>query len=128
MAQIKETLFNSQLLIVEDNFVCQQVYLSLLMEYQLVVAGSAKEALEYMKNQSFDCILLDLGLPDQPGEELLPLIRSDALNKDTPVIVISAHVDEVLGQQCLALGANQIYTKPVLPTMLRRMVESVLVH
>lgn len=125
MAQNKETLFNSQLLIVEDDFVCQQVYLSLLMDYQLVLAGSAKEALEYMRNQLFDCILLDLGLPDKPGEELLPLIRSDSLNKDTPVIVISAHVDEELGQHCLALGANHVYTKPVFPTMLRRMVESV---
>ncbi|WP_242604149.1 hypothetical protein [Legionella feeleii] len=59
---------------------------------------------------------------------MLPLIRSNPLNGNTPVIVISAHVDEALGQECLALGANHIYTKPLLPAMLRRMVENVLVH
>ncbi|WP_058444345.1 response regulator [Legionella feeleii] len=59
---------------------------------------------------------------------MLPLIRSNPLNGNTPVIVISAHVDEALGQQCLALGANPIYVKAVLPAMLRRMVESALLH
>ncbi|WP_256593738.1 response regulator [Legionella feeleii] len=56
------------------------------------------------------------------------MIRSNPLNGNTPVIVISAHVDEALGQQCLALGANPIYVKAVLPAMLRRMVESALLH
>ncbi|WP_412754935.1 response regulator [Legionella donaldsonii] len=118
----------SPLLIVEDDFVCQHIYLSLLNEYQPVLAATAAEALDCLSKQPFHCILLDLGLPDKPGEELLPLIRSNSLNGNTPVIVISAQVDEALGQQCLALGANHIYVKPVLPAMLRRMVESALLH
>ncbi|WP_019215535.1 response regulator [Legionella tunisiensis] len=112
----------AQLLIVEDNFICQQMYLSLLSEeYQLTLTETAQQALDALTMQFFDCILLDLGLPDRPGEELLPLIRSNPLNKDSAIIVISSHVDELLGQQCQALGANQIYIKPVLPTMLRQM-------
>lgn len=118
----------TQLLIVEDNFICQQIYFSLLSDYQLTLAETAQQALETLATKFFDCILLDLGLPDKPGEELLPLIRANSLNQKTPVIVISAHVDEPLGKQCLALGANHVYVKPVLPTMLRRMVETALIH
>ncbi|WP_419387104.1 response regulator [Legionella sp. 29fVS95] len=75
----------------------------------------------------FGCILLDLGLPDRPGEEILPLIRANPIYERTPIIVISAHVDEPLGKHCLAMGANHVYVKPLLPTMLRRMVESALI-
>ncbi|MFW2533908.1 MULTISPECIES: response regulator [unclassified Legionella] len=119
----------TQLLIIEDNFICQQIYRSLLSDdYQLTLAETAQQALETLTNQFFNCILLDLGLPDKRGEEILPLIRANPLHKDTTIIVISAHVDEPLGQQCLALGANHIYIKPILPTMLRQAVENALVH
>ena len=118
----------TQLLIIEDNFICQHVYFSLLSDYQLTLAETAQQALETLTTKFFDCILLDLGLPDKPGEALLPLIRANPLHKDTSIIVISAHVDESLGKQCLALGANHIYIKPVLPTMLRQLVENALIH
>ncbi|WP_019217804.1 response regulator [Legionella tunisiensis] len=118
----------AQLLIVEDNVICQQIYLSLLSNYQLTLAETAQQALATLTMQFFDCILLDLGLPDKRGEGILPLIRANPLHKDTAIIVISAHVDESLGRQCLALGANHIYMKPVLPMMLRRLVENALIH
>ncbi|WP_019215458.1 response regulator [Legionella tunisiensis] len=119
----------AQVLIIEDNFICQQMYRSSLSnDYQLTLAETAQQALDTLTTQFFDCILLDLGLPDKRGEEILPLIRANPLHKDTAIIVISAHVDESLGEQCLALGANHVHVKPVLPTMLRQMVESSLVH
>lgn len=61
-----------------------------------------------------DCILLDLGLPDKPGEELLPLIRANPLHKDTAVVWLWERI--------------MFMRKPGLPMMLRRMVERVLIH
>ncbi|MGC1182041.1 hypothetical protein [Legionella sp.] len=43
---------------------------------------------------SYNCIILDWGLPDKPGEELLHFIRSSQLNKNSFIIVASAHFNE----------------------------------
>lgn len=115
-----------QILIIEDNFICQQVYIASLKNYHLSLATTAKEALKHLNRQPFHCILLDIGLPDISGEELLPLIRNHPLNKNTPIIVISSHINKAIRLKCLQLGANHIYAKPISPTRLRQLVENTL--
>src|ERR1700678_602300 len=90
-----------QLLIIEDDLFCQRIYLALLKDhYQIDVAVTANKALLCLDKQSYHCIILDLGLPDRPGEELLPLIRCNRFNKNTPVLVVSAHLSKSIQQQC----------------------------
>ncbi|MES2605663.1 MAG: response regulator, partial [Pseudomonadota bacterium] len=52
-------------------------------------AGSGAEALELMRNKSFDCVVLDLRLPDVTGFELLSEIQSDPKLCDTPIVVFT---------------------------------------
>ncbi len=71
----------------------------------------------------FDSIILDLGLPDLSGMEVLNRIRKSTLNQTTSVIVISSHVDATLKQQALQLGATAVFTKPVGAEDLQQMIK-----
>ena len=111
------------LLIVEDNLMCQQIYLCILNEdYSVDLVATVSEALDYLEKQSYHCIILDLGLPDKSGEELLPLIRANPLNNNTPILVISAHVNEEIKQRCVTSGANQVFTKPIEARLLKELL------
>jgi HAMP domain-containing protein/CheY-like chemotaxis protein/signal transduction histidine kinase len=50
-------------------------------------AASGEEALELLRGERFDCMVLDLGLPDIPGVQLIERVRAESLNRDLPIIV-----------------------------------------
>jgi two-component system, OmpR family, KDP operon response regulator KdpE len=77
--------------------------------YQITEAGNGKTALELMQAMP-DLIILDLGLPDIQGHELLRRIRSR--NESVPVVVLSSRGDEAGKVQALDLGADDYVTKP----------------
>ena len=58
-------------------------------------------------------VLLDLNLPDMSGVDILARIKSDALLKRTPVVVLTTTDDKVEIQRCYDLGCNVYITKPV---------------
>ena len=59
-----------------------------------------------------DVILLDLSLPNIPGEEALKIIRQTRDLDDTPIIVFTASEDKALHARCLTKGATAIWVKP----------------
>jgi len=77
--------------------------------YQTLEAPSGKVALELL-GQGPDLIILDLGLPDTQGHELLRKIR--ARNESVPIVVLSSRGDEAGKVQALDLGADDYVTKP----------------
>jgi two-component system KDP operon response regulator KdpE len=77
--------------------------------YETIDAPNAKAALELMAEEP-DIIILDLGLPDMQGLDLLRKIRE--LREDLPVVVLSSRGDEVIKVQALDLGADDYVTKP----------------
>jgi two-component system, OmpR family, KDP operon response regulator KdpE len=77
--------------------------------YQTLEAPNGKTALELLA-QSPDLIILDLGLPDTQGHDLLRTIR--ARNESVPIVVLSSRGDEVGKVQALDLGADDYVTKP----------------
>ncbi len=78
-----------ELLVVEDNTELRQSILKLLTTHDInaVAVGTGKEAIELLKKKRFDCMILDLGLPDISGFELLDRINSDHSVETTPVII-----------------------------------------
>jgi CheY-like chemotaxis protein len=60
-----------------------------------------------------DLVLLDLHLPDVPGEEVLRRLREDPRTKEIPVVVISADATRAAIQRLLAGGADDYLTKPL---------------
>jgi two-component system, OmpR family, KDP operon response regulator KdpE len=78
--------------------------------YQITEASSGKMALELLGQQRPDVIVLDLGLPDMQGHELLRTIR--ARNDSVPIVVLSSRDDEAGKVQALDSGADDYVTKP----------------
>ena len=78
--------------------------------YQIMEASSGKMALELLREQPPDLIILDLGLPDMQGHELLRTMR--ARNDMVPIVVLSSRDDEAGKVQALDSGADDYVTKP----------------
>ena len=77
--------------------------------YHIIDAAKAKTALELMSAEP-DLVILDLGLPDMQGLDLLRQIRQ--LREDVPIVVLSSRGDEVAKVEALDLGADDYVTKP----------------
>jgi two-component system KDP operon response regulator KdpE len=77
--------------------------------YHIIDAPNAKTALELMAAEP-DLVILDLGLPDMQGLDLLRQIRQ--LRADVPIVVLSSRGDEVAKVEALDLGADDYVTKP----------------
>jgi len=77
--------------------------------YDIIEAPNGKTALDLLGN-SPDLVILDLGLPDIQGHDLLRTIR--ARNENVPIIVLSSRSDEAGKVQALDFGADDFVTKP----------------
>ena len=118
-----------RILVVEDEFINQEILKSLIGEaYEVVPAYTGAEAMELVRTQheTLSLILLDLNLPDIQGLELLRRIREDAAFSRLPVIVMTA--DREAEVESLTLGAIDFIPKPypqqkVILARVRRTIE-----
>ena len=78
--------------------------------YAILEAGSAAAAQAVLGRDRVDLVILDLGLPDMRGHDLLRAIRAD--HPDLPVVVLSSRDDEGGKVEALDLGADDYVTKP----------------
>jgi HAMP domain-containing protein/CheY-like chemotaxis protein/signal transduction histidine kinase len=94
-----------RLLVVEDNKVEQMSIGELLGhdDIEIVNAGSGQEALDIMRHEACDCVVLDLRLPDMSGFEVLECMRGDQTLADVPVVVFT-------GRELSAVEDAQLHT------------------
>jgi len=78
--------------------------------YQIIEAETAKAALESLRRNSPDVLVLDLGLPDRDGFEVIQELRG--AGSALPIIVLSSRADEAGKVRALDLGADDYVTKP----------------
>jgi signal transduction histidine kinase len=112
------------ILVVDDLPEKHVVFGSILEELgqNIVSARSGKEALRYILEQEFAVILLDVNMPDIDGLETAGLIRQYKKSAQTPILFITAYVDEVQAKRGYALGAVDYIPSPVVPEVLRSKV------
>jgi DNA-binding response OmpR family regulator len=93
--------------------------LVLTEEFDVFEAGNGAEGLTKAREQNYDLVILDVGLPDMDGRELCRLMRKQGVK--CPVLMLTGHVtdsDQILG---LDAGANDYISKPFkLPVLLAR--------
>jgi DNA-binding response OmpR family regulator len=100
----------SILFVEDDDTIAMGVEYSLKQDgFQVSLAHRLEEARGLLKHQSFDLVLLDLGLPDGSGYELCKEIRAAG---ETPIIILSARDEEASIVLGLDLGADDYITKP----------------
>lgn len=81
---------------------------------EIVTATSGEEALQYVENQSFDMIILDIQMPQMDGFEVAKRIKKSQRNDQTAIIFLTAHfVEESFKQQGFQVGAIDYMIKPL---------------
>ncbi len=100
-----------RILIIEDDKSISEIqkdYLE-MSGYEVVCAFNGNSGFEYIKNENFDLIILDLMLPERNGFDILKEISD---SKQIPVLIVSAKSDETYKIKGLNLGADDYITKP----------------
>jgi CheY-like chemotaxis protein len=92
--------------------------------YTVTIATSGTQALELIRQQPIDLVLLDVMMPEIDGFEVLQRFKQDPQLNPIPVIMLSAAADTVSLAQCIRLGAEDYLAKPVDHTLLRARINS----
>ncbi|MEN8170491.1 MAG: response regulator [Pseudomonadota bacterium] len=81
--------------------------------HRVVRVGGGEAALEQLRSNSFDCVLMDLRMPGLDGLEATRRWRVEAGGGRVPIIALTANASEEDRQRCSAAGMNDFLTKPV---------------
>ncbi len=94
--------------------------------FQALAAYDGESALHVLRREHPDLVVLDLMLPDRDGWDITRLVRSDATLSRTPIIMLTARVEDADKIVGLELGADDYVTKPFNPREVVARVRSVL--
>jgi two-component system alkaline phosphatase synthesis response regulator PhoP len=83
--------------------------------YQVLAAYDGETALHTLRREKPDLLLLDLMLPDRDGFEITRLVRADPTLASTPIIMLTARIDDTDKIVGLEMGADDYVTKPYNP-------------
>ncbi|MGE5140574.1 MAG: response regulator, partial [Rudaea sp.] len=110
-----------RLLVVDDNRLNRFTLAQYLRQqgHTVVLAENGEQALEMVRTQPFDLLLLDIVMPVMDGYQVLEQIRADPALRSVPVIVISAVEEMESVVRCIGMGAADYLPKPFDPVLLR---------
>jgi adenylate cyclase len=116
----------ARLLVVDDNKV-NRLLLARSLELQghsVALAENGRVALDMLRREPFDLLLLDIEMPEMDGLQVLEQLKTDRQLRDLPVIVTSAieGLDNVV--RCIELGAEDYLHKPVNPVLLKARINA----
>jgi two-component system sensor histidine kinase/response regulator len=121
-----------RVLVAEDNQVNQVVVKRLLEKrgHRAVVVANGYEALEALKKENYDLVLMDMQMPKMDGLEATAAIRAREKGSafHQPVIALTADAMKGARERCLAGGMDGYLTKPILPQQLDELLEIQLAH
>lgn len=103
-------------LIVEDSPMMRQLLvfaISRVKNMAIVEADDGVDALKKLAATKFDIIITDINMPIMDGLKLVKRIRSDAVHRDVPIVIITTEGAAEDRQRALQLGANAYITKPI---------------
>jgi len=118
-----------RILVAEDNEMNAQVIEQMLRRngHDVTIAGSGRDALDCIRERSFDIAIVDLHMPELDGLEVVRTVRQDEQGKGRrlPVIALTARTRKQDRDRCIAAGMDEFLTKPIDPTELWAAIRSV---
>ena len=104
-------------LLAEDNEINQEIAVELLEGIGLTVtiANNGKEAVDLAEKNSFDCVLMDMQMPEMDGYEATRELRKEKRFKDLPIIAMTANAMQGDREKCIDAGMNDYVGKPINP-------------
>jgi len=117
-----------KILVVDDNSIHLFLIQNILVDknYDVTIADHPKKAVELISINEYHIIILDIMMPDMDGFQFLDIKNSIELNKNTPVIVVSAKTDSWSIKNALDKGACDYITKPIENELVIRKVREIL--
>jgi DNA-binding response OmpR family regulator len=114
-----------KILVVDDNPDIQNMLKTYLTGegFQVVTASNGQKALHVARDEKPDCIVLDMMMPEMGGDEFIRIFTAEA---DTPILVLTAKVEETDKVIGLELGADDYVTKPFSPRELTARVKALI--
>lgn len=111
----REKIAGAKVLLVEDTPLNICLAAELLERAGVIVetASDGREAVEAVKNSSYDAVLMDVQMPLMSGYEATRLIRCDAKNSALPIIAMTAHAMEGVQEECIEAGMDDYISKPI---------------
>ena len=124
----KENTVGRRVLIVEDSAVIRRLIEVCLRpaSLEVVMREDGPTGLSAAISEKPDLLVLDIGLPEMDGWEVLDRLRSDARTKELPVLVLTAHAEEESRRRADEGGADAFVTKPFQPNDFRQEVLNLL--
>ncbi len=103
----------SKILVVDDEVkACELLKRFLeLNGYEVIISNNGEEAIEKVKNEKPDAMLLDIRMPGMEGTEVLKRVRE--FDRDIGIIMVTAVKDDSVGKAVLRSGADEYITKPI---------------
>ncbi|MBF0101494.1 MAG: response regulator [Desulfobacterales bacterium] len=110
-----EKVKGARILLVEDNFINQQVAMEILESAGIIVdlADNGKKAIKAIENAEYDLVLMDVQMPEMDGLEATRHIRKNEKYHFLPIIAMTAHTMEGDRDRCIDAGMNDYVTKPM---------------
>lgn len=118
-----EKKYSEKILLVDDDTKNLQVAMSILKDYNVIYAKSGEKALELLKKNHFDLILLDVVMPGMDGYTLCQIIKEDSKLKHIPIIFLTVKDDEADIVKGFSYGAVDYVTKPFFSQVLLKRVQ-----
>jgi two-component system sensor histidine kinase/response regulator len=115
--EARQSLEGGRILLVEDNEINQLIACAFLKKGGLLVdvAENGREALERLRDASYDLVLMDIHMPVLDGLDATRIIRSQPGNANLPVIAMTASVLPADRSRCIEAGMNDTIAKPLSP-------------
>jgi CheY-like chemotaxis protein len=109
---------NIKVLVVDDEVdFCYFVQKNLMRDgmFDVIIATNGNDGIELAKNEEPDIILLDLFMPDMPGEDVADALKENTVTADIPILFVTALAtnDDIVDSEENKIGNNYILPKPV---------------
>jgi CheY-like chemotaxis protein/anti-sigma regulatory factor (Ser/Thr protein kinase) len=110
-------------LIAEDNLMNQRLISHLMKSWSIdfKIVSNGAQAIEELNNDGYSIVLMDIQMPEMDGYKATEIIRNK-MNKNIPIIAMTAHAMMGEREKCIQLGMNDYVSKPIKETVLYNII------